>query len=624
LRVARRGGTNARVIAPAAATPGSAVGPRGAAPGPGSAWSYLRPHHRQLALGAAMLLLTNLSFLGIPVSMGLAVEALAGPAPADDVVGPALAMVGFAVLTALTRIVSRVTIFNAGRAAEYALRNDLFAHLLALEPAYHRAHPAGDVMTRLTSDVTTVRALWGAGVLNIVNTAFAFTTVLAMMVRLDPVLTAFAILPYPTIYVLGQFMGRRIYRASQGAQAHLGELSTGLQEDLSAIQVIKSYGVEDGRRAGFRARSERLLARNMDLVRVRGQLGPALAALGSLAVVIVLYVGGRRAAAGDLDVAGLVEMLGYLARLAWPTLALGWMLSLVERGRASWHRLAAILATRPVIGDDRATPSGTPLVGEVELRGLTIAHGDRRVLDGVSLVLRPGTVTALVGRTGSGKSTLADCLARLVDVPPGQVFLDGRDVTTIPLRELRGAVGYAPQEAFLFSTTIADNVAFGFGGGSTRGGPAGDAAPGDAVDPRIRAAAEAAGLTRDLAALPAGYGTVVGERGITLSGGQRQRVALARALAASPRVLVLDDSLSSVDAETERDILGRLAEVLRGRTAVLVSHRVAAVKGADQVVVLDEGRLVERGTHDELLARGGLYAELYRTQLEAAPSEGSP
>jgi ATP-binding cassette subfamily B protein len=416
--------------------------------------------------------------------------------------------------------------------------------------------------------------------------------------------------------LLGQFMGKRIYRASRGAQEHLGELSNGIQEDLTGIQVIKSYGVEDGRRDAFRQRSEKLLRRNMDLVRVRGQMGPAMAALGSAAVVITLYFGGQRVLDGKIQLGQLIEFNGYLARLAWPTLALGWMLSLLERGRASWMRLQTILDTVPAI-DDRAVPEGggmklDEVVGDVRVQDLTIMIDGRTILDRVSLHLKPGTVTAIVGRTGSGKSTLVDCLTRLIDVPEGTIFLDGRDLNAVPLSVLRGAVGYAPQEAFLFSTSIADNIAFGYGAGHVGGRERSETA-----DERAERAAGAAGLARDLAALPDGYATVVGERGITLSGGQRQRVALARALASEPKVLILDDSLSSVDAETERVILDRLEQVMHGRTSVLISHRVAAVKNADQIIVLDEGKVVETGTHHELLGRGGLYAELYRTQLES-------
>ncbi|MEZ4367396.1 MAG: ABC transporter ATP-binding protein [Kofleriaceae bacterium] len=606
-------------------------------PRPPTAWTHLRPYRRQLATGVAFLLATNLLFLGIPVTIGRAVDALRSedPAAVAEIPYLALAMVGFAIGTALTRIGSRVVIFNAARAAEFDLRSQLFGHLLALDPGYHRSHPTGDVMSRLTNDVATVRALWGAGVLNLVNTPMAFVPAMVMMLRVDPVLTLWALAPYPIIYVAGQAMGRRIFKASRGVQAQLGTLSSELQEDLGGIQLIKTYGLEPLRRDRFVRSSLTLLDRNMELTRVRGQMVPLLGALSAIGLLIVLWVGGHAVMDGEIGLGRLLEFNGYVARLVWPTLALGWMLSLLQRGRASWARLEALLATQPAIVDGTASPTGGPGAdaagATVELRGLTVRFGDRTVLDHIDLSLAPGSITAIVGRTGSGKSTLVDALCRVIDVAPGAITVDGRDLTAMPLAELRERIGYAPQEAFLFSTTIADNIAMGYGGGTAlpraRGqelerlgaaptGIAPEAFIGGAPDPRILAAAQAAGLDRDLAAMPEGLATIVGERGITLSGGQRQRVALARALARAPRLLILDDSLSSVDAETEREILGHLRRVMRGRTSVLISHRVAAVKGADQIVVLDAGRVVERGTHASLLAAGGTYAELYRSQLD--------
>ncbi len=598
-----------------------------AAPGP---WSYLAPYRRTIVGGVVMLLATNALFLGIPWTIGRTVHALEAGDPERAIPTLALLMIAFAVGTALTRIWSRIWIFNAARAGEYDLRSDLFRHLMGLDQPYYRSHPTGDVMSRLTNDVQTVRAMWGAGILNLLNTAFAFATVLAMMIRIDPWLTLLACLPYPTIVFVGRLFGKRIYKGSQAVQAQLGSLSNEIQEDLTAIAAIKTYGLEGLRRERFRVSSEKLLAANMALTRVRGQLGPAFVALGSLSTIIVLYAGGVR----RLPVDHLVEMTGYLARLVWPTLALGWMLSLLQRGRASWSRVTALLDTRPTIVDGPGP--GLPAAerqGGLELRGLTVELGGRKILDDVSFTVPAGTTTAIVGRTGAGKTTLVEAVCRLIDIPPGTVLLDGRDVTALPLGDLRAAIGYAPQEAFLFSTTIADNIGFGFGVGSSlpraradeldkigvRAAPAtASAFAGDQPLPRILRAAEAAGLSRDLDAMPDRYATVVGERGITLSGGQRQRVALARAIAADPRLLILDDSLSSVDASTERVILARLAEVLRDRTALLISHRVAAVESAHQIVVLDDGKVAEKGTHRELLALGGVYAELYRTQLEAA------
>jgi ATP-binding cassette subfamily B protein len=578
----------------------------------------------------AMLLLTNLLFLGIPVTMGRAVTALDEGKNLDQVPTLAALMIGFAIATAVTRILSRIWIFNAARGAEYDLRSDLFGHLLKLEPAYYRDHPTGDVMSRLTNDVQTVRAMWGAGVLNLVNTAFAFVSVLVMMLRIDPWLTLWSILPYPTIYAVGQIMGKRIFKTSREVQGQLGAMSSKLQEDLGGIHLIKNYGLEDVRRDQFRAASLRLLDANMAITRVRGQLVPLLGALAAIGTVIVLWTGGRAVTRGEIDVGQLIEMLAYVARLVWPVLALGWMLSLLQRGKASWSRLEALFTTQPRIEDGAATRAATA-PGRLEVRHLTIEIDGRKLLDDLDVTMEPGTVTAIVGRTGAGKSTLVDALCRMIDVPPGTVLLDGTDITALPLAALRGAIGYAPQEAFLFSTTIADNVAMGYGGGralprarAEELGTVGQATTaeqldplaGGTVDPRVARAAEAAGLTRDLAMMPEGIATIVGERGITLSGGQRQRVALARAIAADRKVLVLDDSLSSVDAETERVILAHLREVMKGKTSILISHRVAAVKRADQIVVLDAGKVVERGTHAQLLEANGLYAELYRTQID--------
>ncbi|MGE5183912.1 MAG: ABC transporter ATP-binding protein [Acidobacteriota bacterium] len=591
-----------------------------------SSLAYLKPYRGALAAGVAMLLVTNVCFLGIPEFQARAVQALKdghNSAVPTDV----LLLIGFAIVTALTRIASRVWIFNAARAAEYDLRSELFGHVMTLSPGYYRDHPTGDVMSRLTNDVQTVRAMWGAGLVHLANAVTSFATVLTyMIVQLDFKVAIVAIVPFPLIFVAGNQLSKRIYRTQREVQAELGSLSSRIQEDLGAIQVIKTYGLEDVRRAGFRAGSQRLLDKNMEAAKVRIQLGPTLNTLAPMAIAILIVVGGRAVIHGELDVGYYTAFSTVLLRLVWPTLTLGFMLALVQRGRASWVRLLQLKDTQTDIPEGTGAPlphANDP--AQVEVKDLTIKYGERPVLDHVTFSLPKGTITAIVGRTGSGKSTLVEALCRLVDVPAGTIFIDGRDITTIPLASLRAQLGYAPQEAFLFSTTIADNVTMGYGSGTTlpaarraeleRAGAAASALDLSGV-PRIRAAATAAGLERDLAAMPEGLATVVGERGITLSGGQRQRVALARALAAEPRLLVLDDSLSSVDAETEKLILAHLRQVMHGRTAVLISHRVAAIKDADQILVLDQGQVVERGRHDELIAKAGVYAELYRTQIE--------
>jgi len=578
-----------------------------------------------MAIGVAFLLVTNVAYLGVPEMTRHAIDGL-GVESRSTILFYVILGGGFALATALTRIVSRVLIFNAARSAEYDLRSTLFGHLLSLSPAYFRANPTGDIMSRLTNDVQTVRAMWGFGLLSIVNSLVTFVAVIGAMLWHDPVVTLWVILPFPLIYVVGQAMSKRIFKTMRETQVELGALSSKLQEDLGAIQVIKTYGLENLRRGGFVTQSERLLARNMDAAKVRNILGPMLNTLAALGTGILILFGGRAMIAGDMSKGEIIAMSGYIARLVWPTLTLGWMLALVQRGRASWSRLVQIQDETTDIPDGPGEPLATSeLPARVEVTGLTIKAGERPILDDISFTLEPGTVTAVVGRTGGGKSTLVDALCRLTQVPAGTLFVDGRDVTTLPVASVRAQVGYAPQEAFLFSTTIADNIAMGYGGGSAI--PAarqkelehvvGAAAQKDlSKEPRVIAAARAAGLERDLDRMPEGLATIVGERGITLSGGQRQRVALARALAAKPRLLVLDDSLSSVDAETERTILKHLREVMTGRTAVLISHRVAAIKDADQILVLDAGKLVARGTHTQLLADDGVYAQLYRSQLD--------
>jgi len=588
-----------------------------------TAWSHLRRYRARVAVGIAALLVTNALALTVPWLLGRTIEALRGDDPGGEVPTLAMAMIGFAVAQALARIVSRVTLFNAARMAEHDVRADLFAHLMKLEPAWYRANPTGDVMSRLTNDVQTVRALWGPGLLNLVNTSFVFLTALVLMLRIDPVLTLWALVPYPAVFLLGQAFGRRIYRASRAVQDRLGKLSSSVQEDLTGVAVIKNYTLEERREGRFTRMSRDLLDQNMVVTRIRGTMMPLLGGMASIGTVMVVYVGGSAVIDGRITLGQLIQFNAYLALLVWPTLALGWMISLVQRGLASWSRLAHILGAEPGIrgGPIDALPAAEPGVpsGAIEIRDLTIAIGGRTLLDRVSIDLPAGQITAVVGRTGCGKSTLVEALTRLIDVPAGAVHLDGIDVTQLSLDALRGAIGYAPQEAFLFSTTIADNIAMGLD--HRPGGPP----PPEQRRALVEAAAAAAGLDRDLRALPRGLDTLVGERGITLSGGQRQRVALARALASEPRVLLLDDSLSSVDAETERQILGHLDRLLVGRTAVLISHRVAAVRRASRIVVLDEGRVVETGSHAELLASGGLYADLYHTQLgEESAAEAPP
>jgi ATP-binding cassette subfamily B protein len=565
-------------------------------------------------VGAFALVLTNAFALSIPWLLKSAIDALRrdGAAARGPVVRDAILIGVFAILQAAIRTTSRVQIFNAGRNVEYALRRDLFRHLLRLDAAFFRRNATGDVMSRLTNDLGAVRALFGPGVLNLFNTTIVYVSTLWILLRLSPSLTLYALLPYPLLLLGARLSGRIMSKSTREIQEQLGAMSTSIQEDLAGVSVVKLHGLEELRHRRFRALNDEYLARSLRLVRARGVLGPLFAMLAGAGTLIVLWAGGRQVIAGRMTIGALVAFNAYVVQLSWPTIALGWIIGLWQRGIAGWVRVRELLATEPRIKDQGAESPAGSIEPSIEVRGLTISVDDRKLLDDVSFSVPAGKTLAIVGPTGAGKTTLVDALVRLQDVAPGTVIVGGHDVTKLPLARLRALFGYAPQDAFLFSATVAENIGFGVREDDQGPGVA-EAARRD----RIMRAGEAAGLAPDVAVLPDGWDTLVGERGITLSGGQRQRVALARALASEPRILMLDDTLSSVDAQTEREILTRLAPILRERTSVVVSHRVAAVKEADLILVLDGGRVAERGTHAQLLAAGGLYASLYREQLAA-------
>ena len=580
----------------------------------------LRPELGGIVLGAASLAATNALALWIPWLIKGAIDAIRAAAVGQAgavhalVVRNAILIAASAVVQALIRTWSRILIFNAGRNIEYQLRGDVFRHLLRQDAGFFRAHPTGDVMSRLTNDLGAVRMLFGPGLLNLFNTALVYLTTLWLLLHLSPRLTLWALLPYPALLAGARLFSRKMYKASRAIAEQLGTMSSSIQEDLAGIAVIKHYTLEPEREAQFRGLNDEYLTRSLALVRARGTLMPLFAVLGGAGTLIVLWAGGREVIAGHLTVGGLVAFNAYLVLLSWPTIALGWIIGIWQRGLAAWVRVRELLSTAPRIADppDAAgAGAGAHAIGSpsIDVRDLSVVVDGRRLLDGVSFSLPAGATLAVVGPTGAGKTTLVDAIVRMQEIATGTIVVGGRDVTQVPLEALRSQIGYAPQDAFLFSATVAENIGFGIR----------EAAP-DA-DARIRRAAEAAGLSPDIAILPDGYDTLVGERGITLSGGQRQRVALARALCAAPQILILDDSLSSVDAQTEREILTRLKPILAGRTSILISHRVAAVKNADQILVLDGGRVAEIGTHSTLLAGGGVYASLYREQLAAEALE---
>lgn len=541
--------------------------------------------------------------MAVPYLLKRAIDTIQAGGDASAVARFAGLIVATALLQGVVRTFSRALIFNVGRDVEYDLRNDLFAHLSSLPVDYYQRGQTGDLMSRLINDVTAVRMLLGVGALNLVNTPIYYVYGVSIMLSLSVPLTMAALLPYPVLLFAVKRVSRRLMEQTLRVQEGLADLSSAVQENVSGSHVIRAYAAESVAVAQFERLNEQFTERSVALARVRGRLMPLMRLASGTGTLVVLSYGGWQVIHGRLGLGDLVAFIGYLNLLAWPTMALGWMLSILQRGRAAMQRLEQILLVVPDIAD---APGAAPLksvAGGIELRDVSFVYPGQRngqaVLDHVSLTIAAGEKVAIVGRTGSGKTSLAQLITRLFDPTSGSVLLDGRDLRTIPLADLRRAIGVVPQDPFLFSMSISDNIAFGV-----------DALSDDA----IHAAAHAAGVAEDVAAFPYGFATVIGERGVTLSGGQKQRLTLARALACLPPVLILDDALSSVDTRTERHILRQLEAVRGDRTCIVIAHRISTIADADRIAVMDEGRLVELGDHRTLLAQDGLYADMVRQQ----------
>ncbi len=563
--------------------------------------SIVRPHGTRLALGALLLLLTNALDKAIPWLLRGAVDGLAA-GDFDVVRHHAFGVIGLAAGLWIVRTRSRIVVFNVGRDVEHELRGRLLGQIHRLGAAFFRRMPTGEIMTRATNDLGQVRLLVGFGALNVVNSLFAFVGAIALMLVLSPELTLWAMAPFPVVVFLMQRFGKAIFVRSRQAQEALGQLADVAHENVSGVRVVRAFAVEELERQRFGAANDRAIRANMRLVVLRGLMWPLMMLTLSLGTLAVLFRGGQMVLDGQLGIGDLAAFHAYLAQLLWPTMALGWLLSIVQRGRASFERVREILDAEPEVVPPSAPerPSGE---GLLEVRDLHYAIDGHPVLRGVSFEVPAQSSVAIMGTVGAGKSTLATLLPRLGPTPEGSVFLDGVDVTHVEPTELRHAVAYAPQEPFLFSTSVARNLAFGLD----------DPDAPDAFD-RIRQAAQEAAVLDEIERLPDGLETLVGERGVQLSGGQKQRLALARALLREPAVLVLDDPMSAVDARTESVILSALDRAGEGRTLVLITHRAGAAARCDKVMVLDGGKVVESGAPDELLARGGVYAGLCARQ----------
>ncbi len=562
---------------------------------------YLRPYRKMLVAGILSILVSAWIGLMAPLVIGGAIDTLRGMVTSRGLLAYGGLLVGISLAQGVFNFLQRKILVTMSRDIEVDLRADLFSHLERLHMGYFQDMPTGDLMARATNDLEAVRRMAGPAVMYASNTVFAASGALFFMFRIHWELTLLSLCTLPLIAVITKIFGQRLHQLFGAVQKDFSSLSAKVQENLAGGRVVRAYAQEAAEETAFDTISREYVESNRRLIRWDAGFRPMLVGTVGLGFAAVLFFGCRYLIAGEISVGQLVTFNLFLAKLTWPMIAIGWVINMTQRGLASFDRIRAILEQEPAIQDEPPLTSLGEVKGEVAFHGLgfTYESATEPVLHGIEAVVPAGATVAIVGRTGSGKSTLLSLLPRLLNPPAGSLTLDGVDVRRLPLAELRGAIAMVPQETFLFSATIAENVALG--------------RP-EASREEITEAVDLAGLAMDVEVFPDGLGTMVGERGITLSGGQKQRVALARALLRRPPILVLDDCLSAVDAETEERILGNLAKVFPGRTVFQVSHRVSAVQGADLILVLDHGRIVERGTHQDLLALGGHYADLERRQ----------
>jgi ATP-binding cassette subfamily B protein len=587
---------------------------------------YLRKYRTGLLLGAVCVLFNNGIWILFPQVIRRAVDSLNQGVTLEKLKLYALLILAVACAKGIFQFLTRWVVIGISRDIELDLRNDFFEHLERLSYSYYQRTRTGDIMARATNDLNAVRQLLGPAIMYSANTIVFTAGALAFMLAISPKLTMYAFLPLPAGSITIQYFGRRIHERFERIQAMFSDISARAQENFSGARLIRAYVQEEAEIAQFETANQEYIARSLKLVRLMGMLWPTLQLMLGIAIVIVLWLGGREVLNGlsvvslgrfpgttttlhlygSMSVGDFVAFTTYMVQLTWPVIALGWVINIFQRGTASAGRIAEILNEKPAIDDSQSvraadgTPLYTKIQGEIEFCNLNFSYDGKPILQDINLRIPAGTSLAIVGPTGSGKTTLVNLIPRIQDASPGAVLIDGRPIREYGLEPLRRNIGFVPQETFLFSDTIRENIAFGRE---------------DATDAEIRKAAEAANIASDIESFPESYRTVVGERGITLSGGQKQRTAIARAILRNPSILILDDALSSVDTQTEDKILNHLREIMKGRTTIFISHRVSTVRNADLIAVLHAGRIVELGTHQELIALNGYYTDLYNKQL---------
>ncbi|MCH6568917.1 MAG: ABC transporter ATP-binding protein [Acidobacteria bacterium] len=560
---------------------------------------YLKKYQAKIIIGATMVLLTNIVAVVSPWILRNAIDRLYLEISRDILLYYAALLIAASVVEGLFRFLMRRILIGVSRNIEYDLRNDLFSHLQSLSPSFYQRNPTGDIMSRATNDLSAVRMVLGPGIMYSINTLFTAVLTISILVTLNLQLAILTLLPLLAVSVCVKYFGNQIHQRFERIQEQFATLTTLAQENVSGIRVVKAYNQEEAFIGRFQEANEDYVDRSLSLVRVWGVFNPLLTFLLGLSSVGLLWYGGRQVIQGSMTVGEFVAFMAYLSMLTWPTIALGWVINIFERGSASMGRMNQIFQSRPEIRDESSSTLST-LEGHIQVNNLTFSYNGAPVLKNVSFEIPSGQTLAIVGRTGSGKSTLVNLLCRLYQVPEAGIFIDGNDINDIPLETLRTHIGYVPQETFLFSETVQQNIAFGRPEASLQS---------------IQESAKISNIWPDIQEFPRKFETFVGERGITLSGGQKQRIAISRALLVNPRILILDDALSSVDTDTEEKILQGLAGEFTNRTVILISHRISTVKMADQILVLEKGEIVERGTHDELLKTEGHYATLYERQL---------